>query len=253
MEPLTWTGALGAVLNPLLAVTAAAFALAIVLSILAGLLAPAPTLMVNPDGTLIARGGPRGLADLAVKASGAALALVILAYVVGGIVLPWGSGGIVGSVVRRFLPVWIALVLTFAMSIRFKRHLGLYGRLFDSPVGMVGFGLVMFWVYTALAVGAFDLLATHAPLSQVSGLKNKVPGVPVPGAETMGPGSHYLLGGDNLARDVFSRMVHGSWIVVQIAPLATLFSFMVGITLGLPAGYYGGRTDAILSFLAEKH
>jgi peptide/nickel transport system permease protein len=31
--------------------------------------------------------------------------------------------------------------------------------------------------------------------------------------------------------------------VVQIAPLATLFAFMVGITLGLPAGYYGGKLD----------
>ena len=60
-----------------------------------------------------------------------------------------------------------------------------------------------------------------------------------------------MLGGDNLARDVFSRMVKGAWIVVQIAPLATMFAFMVGITLGLPAGYYGGRLDTLLSFLAN--
>jgi peptide/nickel transport system permease protein len=39
--------------------------------------------------------------------------------------------------------------------------------------------------------------------------------------------------------------------VVQIAPMATLFAFMVGITLGLPAGYYGGRLDTVLSFLAN--
>jgi peptide/nickel transport system permease protein len=61
----------------------------------------------------------------------------------------------------------------------------------------------------------------------------------------------YLLGGDNLARDVFSRLIKGSWIVVLIAPMATIFAFMVGITLGLPAGYYGGRLDTILSFLAN--
>ena len=36
-----------------------------------------------------------------------------------------------------------------------------------------------------------------------------------------------------------------------IAPVATIFAFMVGITLGLPAGYYLGRTDTILSFLAN--
>ena len=251
MEPLTWTGSLGAVLNPVLAVAAAAFAASLVVSILAGLLFPAPALTVNPDGTLSARGGVRGLADLAVKVSGAALVLAALAYLAGALAMPWGSGGIVGGVLRRFLPVWIALGLTFALSIRFKRRLGLYGRLFDSPVGMVGFGLVMFWVFTALFAGLLDMIATHDPLSQVSGLKNKVPGEPVPGAEVVGPGSHYLLGGDNLARDVFSRVVHGSWIVVQIAPLATLFSFMVGVTLGLPAGYFGGRLDAALSFLAN--
>ena len=70
------------------------------------------------------------------------------------------------------------------------------------------------------------------------------------GAEE-GEYAYFLLGGDNLARDVFSRLIKGAWIVVQIAPLATLFAFMVGITLGLPAGYYGGRLDTLLSFLAN--
>ena len=81
-------------------------------------------------------------------------------------------------------------------------------------------------------------------------MKNKSPGTPLFGAED-GEYGWYLLGGDNLARDVFSRLFKGAWVVVQIAPLATLFAFMVGITLGLPAGYYGGKLDTILSFLAN--
>jgi peptide/nickel transport system permease protein len=251
MEPLTWTGALGAWLDPVLWIAAAAFAVAVVLALVVGLLAPAPDMEVNADGTLTVRTGPRVLADLAVRATGGLLLLVLLAYLLGGLLLPWGEAGIVGAICRRFLPVWIALLLTFGISMRYRRRLGLYGKLFDSTVGMIGFGLVMFWVYTAIAAGVFDLIATHDPLTAVSGLKNKVPGVPVPGAEVMGPGSHYLLGGDNLARDVFSRMVHGSWVVIQIAPLATVFAFMAGITLGLPAGYYGGRLDTLLSFLAN--
>jgi len=251
MEPLTWTGNLGAWLDPVLWVALAAFAVAVVAVLLVGLLAPAPDLEVNADGTLAVRTGPRILADLALKATGGLLLLVILAYLLGGILLPWGQAGIVGAICRRFLPVWIALLLTFGISMRYKRNLGLYGKLFDSSVGMIGFGLVMFWVYTAIAAGVFDLIATHDPLTAVSGLKNKVPGIPVPGAEILGPGSHYLLGGDNLARDVFSRMVHGAWVVIQIAPLATVFAFMAGITLGLPAGYYGGRLDTVLSFLAN--
>ena len=155
--------------------------------------------------------------------------------------LSWGA--IIATIIKQFLPVWIALVLTFAVSITFKRRLGLYGRLFDSTIGMIGFALVMFWVYTALFT---PMIITFDTLAQISQMKNKVPGTALPDGT-----GWYLLGGDNLGRDVFSRMVEGSGVVIRIAPLATLFAFMVGITLGLPAGYYGGKLDMILSFLAN--
>ncbi|MDQ7070883.1 MAG: ABC transporter permease [Rhodobacterales bacterium] len=162
--------------------------------------------------------------------------------------LSWGE--IFTRIFIQFTPVWIALFATFAISIAFKRKLGLYGKLFDSIVGMIGFFLVMFWVFTAIFTGVFDLIATHDPISIASGMKNKIPGTPLrnAGAEDY---AYYLLGGDSLSRDVFSRMVHGAWIVVQIAPLAAVFAFMIGITLGLPAGYFGGRLDTILSFVAN--
>jgi peptide/nickel transport system permease protein len=164
--------------------------------------------------------------------------------------LSWGE--IFIRMFSQFTPVWIALIATFILSIQFKRKLGLYGKLFDSPIGMTGFALVMFWVYTGIFGGALDMIATHDPLTQLSGMKNKVPGTALPEREiAKGYYEYYLLGGDVLARDVFSRMVKGSWIVVQIAPLATLFAFMVGITLGLPAGYFGKRLDTVLSFLAN--
>jgi peptide/nickel transport system permease protein len=154
---------------------------------------------------------------------------------------------IFAAMAGRFLPVWVALVVTFALSISFKRRLSLYGKLFDSPVGMIGFGIVMFWVFTAIFA---DLIVTMDPLAQFSGSKNAVPGsplkTPVEGAYT-----HLLLGADHVARDVFSRMVMGSREVLKIAPAATMFAFMVGITLGLPAGYIGGKLDTVLSFLAN--
>ncbi len=156
---------------------------------------------------------------------------------------------IITRVLIQFMPVWIAMVVLFSVSVVYKRRLGLYGKLFDSTIGMVGFALVMFWVFTGI-FGAMDLIVTHDALSQVSSMKNKPPGTPILGADE-GQYPYYLFGGDNLARDVFSRMVKGAWVVVQIAPLATLFAFMVGITLGLPAGYYGGRLDTFLSFLAN--
>jgi peptide/nickel transport system permease protein len=153
------------------------------------------------------------------------------------------------QVLIQFMPVWVSLISLFTLSFVYKRRLGLYGKLFDSTIGMIGFALVMFWVFTGI-FGAFDLIITHDPLSQVSSMKNKPPGTAIMGVED-GQYPYYLFGGDNLARDVFSRMVKGAWVVVQIAPLATVFAFMVGITLGLPAGYYGGRLDTFLSFLAN--
>ena len=161
--------------------------------------------------------------------------------------LSWGE--IIPRILYQLLPVWIALVVVFAVSITYKRKLGLYGKLFDSTIGMIGFAIVMFWVFVGV-FGAMEMLITHDPLSQVSGMKNKVPGTPLRGAED-GDYAYYLLGGDNLARDIFSRVISGAWIVVQIAPLATLFAFLVGITLGLPAGYFGGKLDTLLSFLAN--
>jgi peptide/nickel transport system permease protein len=154
---------------------------------------------------------------------------------------------ILGRILIQFLPVWIALAATFAVSISFKRRLGLYGKLFDSPVGMIGFGIVMFWVFTALFA---NQIITFDPYSQFSGMKNKPLGTPLAGT-IEGAYSHFLLGGDHLARDVFSRMVMGARSVLSIAPAATLFAFMVGITLGVPAGYFGGRLDTTLSFVAN--
>jgi peptide/nickel transport system permease protein len=239
MEPLTWTGSLEG-LNTIFQYAVLALLFVVVLQILYSFIPSSGARAIGADGTLAASSGMHGLFSLGV---------LWLFYAVLGIIMGTGAG-IFGGMARQFLPVWIALIATFAVSITFKRKLGLYGKLFDSTVGMIGFALVMFWVFTGVMGGVFDMIVTHDSLSQASGMKNKLPGTPLRGAEE-GEYAWYLLGGDNLARDVFSRLVKGSWIVVLIAPLATVFAFMVGITLGLPAGYYGGRLDTILSFVAN--
>ena len=168
---------------------------------------------------------------------------------------PMSWGTIFVQILIQFTPVWVAIAIAFIASIRFKRRLGLYGKLFDSPVGMIGFAIVVFWFFTAIfaegvSVGGAMIvpsIATFDPLVQIAQLKNKVPGTFLPDSDT----SAYLLGGDNLGRDVFSRMVVGAQRVMAIAPAATAFAFMVGITLGLPAGYFGGRLDTVLSFIAN--
>ncbi|NIZ14549.1 ABC transporter permease [Phaeobacter sp. HF9A] len=247
MDPLTWTGSL-AFINPIFLIALVLLAASILLWMGVSILTAGTRHVANADGTMTLAGNPQAMASLGVRTTFFAVAVLALAYVLLGLTL--GSGaGIIGAMSRQLLPTWAALVILFGLSISFKRRLGLYGKLFDSPIGMIGFALVMFWVFTGV-FAAMDLIATHDPLAQLSGMKNKVPGTPVRGAEA-GDYAWYLLGGDNLARDVFSRMVKGAWEVLKYAPLATLFAFMVGITLGLPAGYYGGRLDTVLSFLAN--
>ncbi len=147
------------------------------------------------------------------------------------------------GVMARFWPVWAALAIVLVASFNFRKHLGLYGHLYDSGVGIAGLFICFFWLFTAIFAAR---IAPFDPLSQIPVMKDALPGAVEPAS-----GLTYLFGGDKLARDVFSRMVYGSQIVLIIAPAATMFAVMVGITLGLPAGYYGGRIDSVLSFLAN--
>jgi peptide/nickel transport system permease protein len=150
---------------------------------------------------------------------------------------------IILTVVARFWPVWLALVIVMGASFLTRKKLGLYGQLYDSGVGIAGVGLCLFWLFTAIFSST---IAPFDPLAQFPVMKDTLPGAIEPQS-----GLAYLFGGDKLARDIFSRMVYGSQIVLIIAPAATGFALMVGITLGLPAGYYGGKIDTVLSFLAN--
>lgn len=154
-----------------------------------------------------------------------------------------GVFGIILGVLARFWPVWLALGIVLFLSLRYKKRLGLYGHLFDSSVGVAGVMICFFWLFTAIFA---DVVSPFDPLQQIAVMKNALPGSIDPGT-----GQPFLFGGDRLARDVFSRTVYGSQIVLIIAPAATMFALMVGTTLGLPAGYYGGRVDSVLSFLAN--
>ena len=143
----------------------------------------------------------------------------------------------------RLWPAWVSLAITFSVAYRFKKNLGAIGHLFDNPVGLIGLFIVLFWIYAAIFA---DLIALFDPLEQ-SGLYRRKP----PGTVNASVGIPYIFGTDTLGRDLFSRMIHGSQIVLLIAPAASLVAYVVGITLGLPAGYIGGKFDTVLSFLAN--
>lgn len=61
----------------------------------------------------------------------------------------------------------------------------------------------------------------------------------------------YTLGADNLGRDILSRIMAGSRVSVIVAFYAILFSGSIGALVGMVAGYFGGRVDAVLMRLIE--
>ena len=154
-----------------------------------------------------------------------------------------GIIGIVTGVLFRFWPVWLSLGVLFTLSFLYRRKLGLYGHLMGTGVGIAGVFICGFWLFTAIFA---NVIAPFGPLDQIAVMKHALPGKIEPAS-----GIPFYLGGDKLARDVFSRMIYGSRIVLAIAPAATAISLMVGSLLGLPAGFFGGRIDSILSFIAN--
>jgi peptide/nickel transport system permease protein len=147
------------------------------------------------------------------------------------------------GIIGRLWPTWLGIALVMSASFVFRRRLGLYGELYGNGIGIAGVAICLFWTFTAIFA---SVIAPFDPLVQIPVMKDALPGAVDPAT-----GQAFLLGGDRLARDVFSRTIFGSQIVLLIAPTATLFALMVGTTLGLPAGYFGGKIDSLLSFLAN--
>ncbi len=115
-----------------------------------------------------------------------------------------------------------------------------FALLRESWVGMIGAGLVFFWVIVALLaplISPFDPNAHLQPFAR-------------PGT-AFAQGGTFWLGTDNTGRDILSRLMWGSRTVLFYAPLAALTAYTVGIAMGLAAGYMRGWVDDVLSRLAD--
>jgi len=123
-------------------------------------------------------------------------------------------------------------------------------------VAQVGLALLSLLIVMAVAA---PLIATHDPNSTI-GIDE---GLLAPGAppELKGPCIHligcpetrpqHLLGIDRNGRDLFSRVVYGSRISLQVGVLTVGFAIVIGTLLGAVAGYAGGWTDNLIMRLMD--
>lgn len=65
------------------------------------------------------------------------------------------------------------------------------------------------------------------------------------------PSSAHMLGTDYLGRDVFSRLLYGARVSLIVGIMPSVIALLVGVTLGLMAGYLGGWTDYLIMRLAD--
>ncbi len=104
-----------------------------------------------------------------------------------------------------------------------------------KPLGAAGGLLVL-----ALIMGSVfaEELATHNPVRTSTRV-------------LVAPGAEFLLGTDNLGRDLWSRVVYGSRISLVVGLASTLLGAGVGGLIGLFSGYVGGRTDLVIQRLMD--
>jgi len=65
------------------------------------------------------------------------------------------------------------------------------------------------------------------------------------------PGSEFLMGTDNIGRDVFTRFLYGGRISLQVGLIAVSIGALLGTTLGLISGYFGGLLDSGISWMID--
>jgi ABC-type dipeptide/oligopeptide/nickel transport system permease subunit len=116
-----------------------------------------------------------------------------------------------------------------------------FQRLRRSPKGMTGAVLVSLAILAALSA---PVVAPYSPTKQTVRAKFAKPTL-------IDHESDYILGGDNLGRDIFSRILYGSRASLAIGFLVTLAAAIFGSIAGAIAGYRGGIFDTIIMRLVD--
>ena len=115
-----------------------------------------------------------------------------------------------------------------------------------SPVAVISFAVVCILVFAAIFA---QLIAPTNPFDPSSlNLMNGFTPPMEPNAFTQ---ESFLMGTDDQGRDVFSTILYGMRISLFVGAAAVLFAMVLGITLGLISGYFGGWTETIIMRIAD--
>ncbi|MFC0201843.1 ABC transporter permease [Paracoccus rhizosphaerae] len=113
-------------------------------------------------------------------------------------------------------------------------------RIAEQPSLLVGGGIVVLMILIAIFA---PLLAPHDPFVQNIAART------VPPVWYDGGSWEHILGTDQLGRDYLSRLIYGARISLFIGFAAVAIAGVIGTTLGLLGGYFGGRVDMVVTFL----
>lgn len=111
-----------------------------------------------------------------------------------------------------------------------------WGRVRRYPTTLIGFAIVGFFMFMAIFG---EWVAPHRYFEQA--LENRL----------QPPSAEYIFGTDQFGRDIFSRLLIGSRDIFLVAGTGTLVAVLLGLTLGMFAGYYGGLIDEIAMRLVD--
>src|SRR5262245_1430482 len=109
------------------------------------------------------------------------------------------------------------------------------GRLLRQPRGLIGLGIVLLLIVLAIAA---PLIAPFDPIAQ-------------PARRLLPPGAPYLLGTDEFGRDVFSRIIYGSRVSLQVGIISVGIALVLGGFLGLISGYHLGMVDTLVQRVVD--
>jgi len=113
----------------------------------------------------------------------------------------------------------------------------LFRKLLQNRAAVVGGVFIILLLVIALFP---DLFATHHPTR----FQN-------PANRFQPPSSEHWFGTDNLGRDIYSRVIHGTRVTLSVAFQSVFVGAVVGVSLGILAGYYGKWIDTIIMRLMD--